>query len=78
MAREFHNRSIPVDVIVVDYHHWKHMGDWSFDTQYWPDVTAMVVVILVVVHVCGGCVCVWWLCMCMVVMYVCGGCVCVW
>ena len=41
MAREFHNRSVPVDVIVVDYHHWKHMGDWSFDAQYWPDVPGM-------------------------------------
>ena len=42
VARGFHNRSIPVDVIVIDYHHWKIFGDWSFDERYWPDPQAMV------------------------------------
>ena len=30
-ARGFHNRSVPVDVIVIDWFHWKIMGDWSFN-----------------------------------------------
>jgi hypothetical protein len=30
----------------------------------------------VVVCVCGGCVCLWWLCVFVVVVCVCGGCVC--
>lgn len=42
MARGFHNRSIPVDVIVIDYFHWKKFGDWSFDESKWPDPKAMV------------------------------------
>ena len=42
VARGFHNRSIPVDVIVIDYFHWKVMGDWSFDEAKWPDPKAMV------------------------------------
>lgn len=41
-ARGFHNRSIPVDVIVIDYLHWKVMGDFSFDPKSWPDPKAMV------------------------------------
>ena len=27
---------------LVDFHHWRQMGDWSFDPEYWPDPTAMV------------------------------------
>lgn len=42
VARGFHNRSIPVDVIVIDWFHWKVMGDWSFDRSKWPDPKAMV------------------------------------
>lgn len=38
----FYNRSIPVDVIVIDWMHWKVQGDWHFDPEYWPDPTAMV------------------------------------
>ena len=41
-AKEFHDRNIPVDVIVIDYHHWVHMGDWSFDPKAWPNPQAMV------------------------------------
>lgn len=41
-ARGFHNRSVPVDVIVIDWFHWKIMGDWSFNPQAWPDPKAMV------------------------------------
>lgn len=42
VAREYHRRNIPVDVIVVDYFHWPHQGDWKFDEEYWPDPEAMV------------------------------------
>ena len=29
-------------MIVVDYFHWTHLGDWSFDPAEWPDPAAMV------------------------------------
>ena len=28
-------------MIVIDYMHWVHMGDFSFDPKNWPDVPAM-------------------------------------
>ena len=40
-AKQFHDRDIPVDIIVIDYKHWKYMGDWSFDPKSWPNPTAM-------------------------------------
>jgi len=40
-ARNFHNRSINVSIIVIDYNHWPLMGDWAFDPVAWPDVPAM-------------------------------------
>ncbi|KAF2159409.1 glycoside hydrolase family 31 protein [Zasmidium cellare ATCC 36951] len=42
VAREYKRRQIPIDVIVIDFFHWKHQGDWSFDPKYWPDPKAMV------------------------------------
>ena len=42
VAREYHKRGIPVDVIVVDFFHWPHMGDFRFDEEFWPDPEAMV------------------------------------
>lgn len=42
IANGFHNRSIPVDVIVIDWFHWKTMGDWSFNSELWPDPKSMV------------------------------------
>jgi len=42
VAREYYRRGIPLDVIVIDFFHWKHQGDWAFDPQYWPDPAAMV------------------------------------
>jgi len=41
-AREYKRRNLPVDVIVVDYFHWPHQGDWDFDAEYWPDPAGMV------------------------------------
>ena len=42
VAREYHRRGIPLDVIVIDFFHWIRQGDWSFDPEYWPDPKAMV------------------------------------
>ena len=41
-AHGFFNRSVPVDIIVIDWLHWKVQGDWHFDASFWPDPTAMV------------------------------------
>lgn len=41
VAREYKRRGLPLDVIVIDFFHWKLQGDWSFDSQYWPDPKAM-------------------------------------
>jgi alpha-D-xyloside xylohydrolase len=42
VAREHARRGIPVSVIVIDYFHWPHLGDWRFDEEAWPDPAAMV------------------------------------
>jgi len=42
VAREYHRRGIPLNVIVIDFYHWTIDGTWAFDMQYWPDPTAMV------------------------------------
>jgi alpha-D-xyloside xylohydrolase len=42
VAREYHRRKLPVSVIIIDFHHWEKMGDWSFDPKCWPDPSAMV------------------------------------
>jgi alpha-D-xyloside xylohydrolase len=40
-ANMFRQLAIPISIIVIDYHHWVHMGDWSFDPKAWPDVKGM-------------------------------------
>lgn len=42
VAREYHRRGIPLDVIVIDFFHWIRQGDWAFDPKYWPDPKSMV------------------------------------
>lgn len=37
VAREYKRRSVPLDLIVVDFFHWKYQGEWSFDPELWPD-----------------------------------------
>lgn len=37
VAREYRKRKIPLDLIVIDFFHWKHQGEWSFDPKFWPD-----------------------------------------
>jgi alpha-D-xyloside xylohydrolase len=42
VAREYQRRGLPLSVIVSDYFHWTHLGDWKFDPAEWPDPGAMV------------------------------------
>ena len=42
IAREYKKRNIPIDVLVIDYFHWKRCGNWKFDEEYFPDPEAMV------------------------------------
>jgi len=42
VAREHVRRGLPLDVLVCDYFHWPHMGDFRFDEEYFPDPQAMV------------------------------------
>ncbi len=42
IARTYHKKGIPVDVIVCDFFHWPRMGDWRFDEEFFPDPDAMV------------------------------------
>ncbi|RNL82651.1 glycoside hydrolase family 31 protein [Halostreptopolyspora alba] len=42
VAREYHRRGLPLSVIVSDFFHWTHLGDWRFDPAEWPDPAAMV------------------------------------
>ena len=37
VAREYKKRSLPIDLIVVDFFHWPLQGEWKFDPVYWPD-----------------------------------------
>lgn len=42
IAREYKERGIPIDVIVIDYYHWPRCGDWRFDEEYFPEPAKMV------------------------------------
>ena len=42
VAREYHRRGLPVDVIVCDFFHWPRMGDYRFEEEFFPDPKAMV------------------------------------
>lgn len=37
VAREYQRRSIPLDLVVIDFFHWPKQGEWKFDPLYWPD-----------------------------------------
>lgn len=41
VAHGFKQRNIPLDLIVVDFFHWPHMGDFRFENEFWPDPKAM-------------------------------------
>ncbi|RPI43765.1 MAG: glycoside hydrolase family 31 protein, partial [Bacteroidetes bacterium] len=42
VAREYKDRGLPLSVIVADFFHWPHSGDWKFDPVFWPDPEGMV------------------------------------
>ena len=42
VARKYQELGIKIDVLVIDFFHWTLQGEWKFDTEYWPDVKAMV------------------------------------
>ena len=43
VARGYVNRSLPIDIITIDYMHWPSaFGDWHFDPACWPDPAGMV------------------------------------
>ena len=42
VAREHHARGLPLSVIVADFFHWTHLGDWKFDPAEWPDPEGLV------------------------------------
>ena len=42
VAREYKRRGLPIDVIVCDFFHWPHMGDFRFEDEFFPDPKAMV------------------------------------
>ncbi len=42
VAREYHERGLPLSVIVCDFFHWTHLGEWRFDPAEWPDPAAAV------------------------------------
>lgn len=42
VAKEYKKRGLPLSVIVIDFFHWPHQGDWKFDPKYWPDPEKMV------------------------------------
>lgn len=42
VARKYKEEYIPLSVIVIDFFHWPNQGDWSFDSNYWRDPSAMV------------------------------------
>ena len=42
VANEYHQRNLPLSVIVIDFFHWTRQGDWTFDPQAWPDPVGMV------------------------------------
>ena len=42
VAREYHQRDLPLSVIVIDFFHWTRHGEWQFDSKAWPDPAGMV------------------------------------
>ena len=42
VASEYHQRQLPLSVIVIDFFHWTRQGEWQFEPQHWPDPAGMV------------------------------------
>ncbi|SFD80560.1 alpha-D-xyloside xylohydrolase [Actinopolyspora alba] len=41
VVREYRRRGLPLSVIVSDFFHWPHLGEWKFDPAEYPDPAAM-------------------------------------
>lgn len=41
VAQTYRDKGYPLDMMVVDWFHWKHLGDLDLDPAYWPDPAAM-------------------------------------
>lgn len=41
VARKYREKGYPCDILVVDWFHWKTLGDLALDPEYWPDAEAM-------------------------------------
>jgi alpha-D-xyloside xylohydrolase len=41
VAREYRRRVYPCDMLIVDWFHWKTLGDLDLDEKLWPDPSAM-------------------------------------
>ena len=42
VARGYVARKLPISMIVIDWFHWREMGDWQLNEACWPDPQAMV------------------------------------
>lgn len=42
VARKYRELNVPLSVIVCDFFHWPHQGDFRFDYDYWQDPEAMI------------------------------------
>ncbi|GAA2617149.1 glycoside hydrolase family 31 protein [Dactylosporangium fulvum] len=42
VVHEHLDRGLPLSVIVIDFLHWAHHGDWRFDPARWPDPAGLV------------------------------------
>lgn len=41
VAKTYYEKGYPCDIFVVDWFHWKALGDMSVDTKFWPDSVEM-------------------------------------
>jgi alpha-D-xyloside xylohydrolase len=42
VARRYRELELPLAVIVADFFHWPHLGDWRFEPSEWPDPAGMI------------------------------------
>jgi len=41
VGRKYREKGYPCDMLIVDWYHWKHLGDFTMDPEYWPDPAEM-------------------------------------
>lgn len=41
VARTYRTKQYPCDILVVDWFHWRTLGDMDLDPRYWPDPAGM-------------------------------------